>query len=83
MANLNQIQQLLNTSADYLNHFLLDPVAALAQQGLHLSLDMQQDIRQQVRQASAAKKGGKDGSKLKFLKVKINVVIIASVIRAE
>ena len=52
MANLGRIQQLLNTSEEYQQHFLQDPVVALAQQGLQLSFDMQQDIREQVRRAS-------------------------------
>ena len=52
MANLGHIQQLLNTSGDYQQRFLKDPVAALEQQGLQLPFQMQQDIREQVRKAS-------------------------------
>ena len=51
MANLDQIQQLLNTNREYRTLFLRDPVAALAQQGLHLSVDMQNQVRQMVKQA--------------------------------
>ncbi len=51
MANLDQIQQLLNTNQEYRNRFLQDPVSALAQQGLQLSIDMQNQLRQLVQQA--------------------------------
>ena len=88
MANLNQIQQLLDTSEDYRKRFLTDPVAALAQEGLQLSFDMQLDIRQQVRQAQAvaaappgatAQKGStKDRLRKEFIVIKLAVVLITS-----
>ena len=51
MANLDQIQRMLNTNEDYRRHFLQDPVGALAQEGLQLSFDMQHHVRQMVSQA--------------------------------
>lgn len=54
MANLDQIQQLLNNNEDYRKRFLQDPVAALAQQGLQLSFEMQQQVRNLVKQAQTS-----------------------------
>ena len=51
MANLDHIQQMLNTNEEYRRHFLQDPVGALARQGLQLSLDMQHQLRQMVSHA--------------------------------
>jgi hypothetical protein len=51
MAHLGQIQQLLNTDADYHSRFLRDPVSALAEQGLFLSPQMQTQLRLAVAQA--------------------------------
>jgi len=73
MANLDHIQQLLNTSEDYQKRFLQDPVAALAYEGLQLSPDMQQDIRQQVRKA-----GAKPSLKKEFIKIQLQVVLVSS-----
>ena len=70
MANLGRIQQLLNTSEEYQQHFLRDPVVALAQQGLQLSFDMQQDIREQVRKASR-----KDRTRKEFILIKFTIVL--------
>jgi hypothetical protein len=53
MAHLGQIQQLLNTNPAYRSRFIRDPVAALAEQGLILSIEMQMKLRQMV--ASAAR----------------------------
>ena len=88
MANLNRIQQLLDTSEDYQKRFLNDPVAALAQEGLQLSVEMQLDVRQQVRQAqargaappgAAAQKGSVKGRVRKeFILIKLAVVLIGS-----
>jgi hypothetical protein len=74
MANLDRIQQLLNTNEDYQKRFLQDPVAALAHEGLQLSLEMQQDIRQQVRKA-----GVKGALKKEYIKIQLTVVLVSSV----
>jgi hypothetical protein len=71
MANLNHIQELLNTSEDYQKRFLQDPVAALAHEGLQLSLEMQQDIRQQVR------KHRYKAPPFHYMIIKLNVVFIS------
>jgi hypothetical protein len=72
MANLDRIQQLLNTNVDYQKRFLQDPVAALAHEGLQLSLEMQQDIRQQVRKAGV--KGA-----IKYIRIQLTVVLVSGV----
>jgi hypothetical protein len=50
MANLDYIQQLLNTDSKYRDRFLKDPVAALAEHGLILPHVMQQNLRNMVSQ---------------------------------
>jgi hypothetical protein len=65
---------LLTTNQDYQKRFLEDPVAALAQQGLQLSFDMQQDIRQQARTA----KTNKDRLRKEFIVIKLAVVLITT-----
>jgi hypothetical protein len=79
MANLDRIQQLLNTSDDYQKRFLQDPVAALGQEGLLLSFEMQQDIRQQVSEAKARGVArGKGAPRKEFIVFKFAVVLIGS-----
>lgn len=52
MANLDRIQQRLNTDAAYRASFLRDPVAALAQEGLQLPFDVQNKVRAVVARIS-------------------------------
>ena len=54
MAHLGNIQQLLNSDANYRSRFLKDPVAALAEQGLILSFEMQTQLRKMVAQVQTA-----------------------------
>ena len=51
MAHLGMIQQRLNTDSNYRKRFLKDPVAALAEQGLFLNVEMQTQLRQVVAQS--------------------------------
>ena len=74
MANLGQIQQLLNTSKDYQQRFLQDPVAALAQPGLQLPFEMQQDIREQVRKTS-----GKNRLRNEYIRITLTVVLVSTI----
>jgi hypothetical protein len=54
LAHLGQIQHNLNTDHAYRSRFLKDPVAALAEQGLTLSIEQQEQLRRMVTQAQAS-----------------------------
>jgi hypothetical protein len=78
MANLDRIQEQLNSSDQYRQRFLEDPVAALAAEGLHLSFEMQTDLRRQVTLAKARSGKGPGKSKLEYMRITLSIVLVTS-----